>query len=37
MSVYNYFDGFIKMSEKARECADYLSIHWKNKLKKFTI
>lgn len=40
MSVYNYFDGFIKMSEKARECADYLSnsmnSYDKNTLEKQT-
>lgn len=40
MSVYNYFDGFIKMSEKAKECADYLSnsmnSYDKNTLEKQT-
>ena len=40
MSVYNYFDGFIKMSEKAMECADYLSksmnSYDKNTLEKQT-
>lgn len=40
MSVYNYFDGFIKMSEKAKECADYLNMainsYDKNSLEKQT-
>lgn len=40
MAVYNYFDGFIKMSEKAKECADYLSnsmnSYDKNTLEKQT-
>ncbi|MDO5018205.1 MAG: DUF47 family protein [Lagierella massiliensis] len=25
MSVYNYFDGFVNMSEKAKECGEYLT------------
>lgn len=40
MSVYNYFDGFIKMTEKAKECADYLNMainsYDKNSLEKQT-
>ncbi|WP_055079392.1 DUF47 domain-containing protein [Lagierella massiliensis] len=40
MSVYNYFDGFIKMTEKAEECADYLNMainsYDKNSLEKQT-
>ncbi|WP_099202915.1 DUF47 domain-containing protein [Miniphocaeibacter massiliensis] len=31
MSVYNYYNGFAKMSEKAKECAKYLN----NELKSF--
>ncbi len=30
MSVYNYFDGFVKMSEKAKECAKYLNNEFKS-------
>ena len=40
MSVYNYFDGFIKMTEKGKECADYLNMainsYDKNSLEKQT-
>ncbi|HHX68508.1 MAG: DUF47 family protein [Miniphocaeibacter sp.] len=30
MSVYNYYDGFVRMSKKAQECAYYLNNEFKN-------
>ena len=33
MSVYNYYDGFVRMSRKSAECATYLN----NELKDFSI